>query len=800
MQSERKITSGNIIKKGVSVLLALALAFAALALPAVAWSASPQAPAITEAAKQAEASAGHNAETLEIAVLGAAQADAGPEAVAEANAGPEGVAEAGAEPGSARTAVRSGAVLAAAPLFQIALNVLEHEFTTAIEGYASTESKAVTVSNTGDQPTGALTLSLAGDMSAFSMSAAGLAPIPAGGSASFSVSTAPGLQAGDYSATVVVSGNDVNSVNLTVKFRVNAPAGAAVLDRIEVTTPPAKSVYILGETLNLSGTVVTAYYKNNTSKAVTGYTASPANGSVLNTAGQRTITFTYTENGVVKTVTTAVTVNSAAALDRIAITAQPSKKTYNAGETLSLSGMIVTAYYTNGTSKSVTGYSTTPASGAALNAVGTQTVTVSYSEQGVTKSTSTTVTVNSGAALSRISITALPTKRTFNVGESLNLAGMIVTAYYADNTYKNVTGFTASPPNGSALNTSGTFPVTITYSERGVTKSDSYTVTVGAASSQSALLSIVVTTQPTQRAYTVGENLNLAGMAITAYYANNTSKKVYGYSTSPINGAKLNSTGTQYVTITYSENGVTRSISTTVTVNPAPGAAANNQPASQPPANNANQGNAAQQGQIQDQSPPRGGLSGAANNPFTDVSENDWYYNEVIFVYTNGLMIGTYTNPMMFSPHMNLTRGMIVTILHRMTGGPGAAGLPDTFTDVAAGAWYTDPVKWAAANGVVQGYGGGLFGPDDPVTREQLAAILFNYSQSFGYGLPVVRGSASFSDRNAIAGYARDAVERLYAAGVINGKLANAFDPAANATRAEFSAMLYRFLTTVGLY
>jgi len=157
-------------------------------------------------------------------------------------------------------------------------------------------------------------------------------------------------------------------------------------------------------------------------------------------------------------------------------------------------------------------------------------------------------------------------------------------------------------------------------------------------------------------------------------------------------------------------------------------------------------------------------------------------------------MNGTSESPPLFSPSLPTTRGMIVTILYRLRGNPDTSALPNPFIDVAAGAWYFDAVKWAAANGVVSGYGGGKFGPADSITREQLATILNNYAILAGSSLPVAKEYQAFADEARIAGYAKGAVERLFKAGVVGGKQGNSFDPRGNATRAEVASMLARFI------
>jgi hypothetical protein len=182
------------------------------------------------------------------------------------------------------------------------------------------------------------------------------------------------------------------------------------------------------------------------------------------------------------------------------------------------------------------------------------------------------------------------------------------------------------------------------------------------------------------------------------------------------------------------------------------------------------------------------------SNPFTDVRETDWFYNDVLYAYANGLMIGTNTNPMMFSPNMQLTRGMLVTILHRMEGSPSVSGLENPFTDTAEGMWYTDAIKWAADNGLVVGYGNGRFGSEDNITRQDLAVILAKYADLIEKNLPPVRDYIRFNDEADTTNYAKEAIERFFRAGIISGRPHNLFDPKATATRAEVAAILHRFI------
>jgi hypothetical protein len=181
-------------------------------------------------------------------------------------------------------------------------------------------------------------------------------------------------------------------------------------------------------------------------------------------------------------------------------------------------------------------------------------------------------------------------------------------------------------------------------------------------------------------------------------------------------------------------------------------------------------------------------------NPFVDVNAGNWFIDDVIYVYSNGLMSGTSTNPMMFSPNVPLTRSMIVAILYRHAGSPNVSALANPFGDVPAGTWYTDAVKWAADNGIVSGIGNGRFGPDNNITRQDLTVILARYADFANINLTPMRDYTGFNDEANISAYAKNAVERFFRAGFISGKPNNMFDPRGNATRAEVAAMLHRFL------
>jgi len=181
-------------------------------------------------------------------------------------------------------------------------------------------------------------------------------------------------------------------------------------------------------------------------------------------------------------------------------------------------------------------------------------------------------------------------------------------------------------------------------------------------------------------------------------------------------------------------------------------------------------------------------------NPFDDVADGDWFYDDVMYAYWNGLMRGMEASK--FSPGTSLNRAMLVTILYRNEGEPDVGDSENPFGDVPEATWYTDAVVWAAENGIVTGYGGN-FAPLDSITRQDLALILMRYAEFKDAEVPLSREYQPFNDESKIADYAVDAVIQGYRAGVIGGAAGNNFIPLGNATRAEAAAMLHRLLLLI---
>ena len=179
--------------------------------------------------------------------------------------------------------------------------------------------------------------------------------------------------------------------------------------------------------------------------------------------------------------------------------------------------------------------------------------------------------------------------------------------------------------------------------------------------------------------------------------------------------------------------------------------------------------------------------------PFTDVSTSDWFYDDVAFVYKNGLFSGTDSRS--FSPNASMTRAMLVTVLYRLEGEPTVTGR-SSFTDVRSGAYYEKAVIWAAANGIVTGTDSTSFSPDAKVTREQLAAILYRYAQYRKLDTDASAKLNSFTDADSVSAYASEALGWAVSEGLINGASGKLM-PKGDATRAQVAAILHRFVKNV---
>ena len=193
--------------------------------------------------------------------------------------------------------------------------------------------------------------------------------------------------------------------------------------------------------------------------------------------------------------------------------------------------------------------------------------------------------------------------------------------------------------------------------------------------------------------------------------------------------------------------------------------------------------------------PKKEKCNGGSNCPtkkFKDVNKNAWYHEAVDYAVSNSLFSGTSNNT--FEPNAAMTRAMLVTVLWRYAGSPKEG--TNNFIDISNGQWYTDAVAWAAKNEIVNGVGNGKFAPNNNISREQIASILYRYAQQLGLNTSKSTKLTNFPDGSSVSSYAKDAVSWAVAEGLItgsNGKLL----PQDNATRAQVAAILMRFVQNV---
>ena len=177
--------------------------------------------------------------------------------------------------------------------------------------------------------------------------------------------------------------------------------------------------------------------------------------------------------------------------------------------------------------------------------------------------------------------------------------------------------------------------------------------------------------------------------------------------------------------------------------------------------------------------------------PFTDVSEKDWYYNAVKYAYDNNLMSGMSSTT--FAPNANTTRGMIVTVLYRLENEPDV-NIDNSFKDVKSSDYYGNAIYWAKQNNIVTGYNSTTFAPNDNITREQMAAILYRYASYKGYSVDKTSDLSEFTDVSNINDYALKPIKWAVASNLISGMGDSTISPLGNASRAQVATILMRFI------
>ncbi|MBR3556708.1 MAG: bacterial Ig-like domain-containing protein [Oscillospiraceae bacterium] len=477
---------------------------------------------------------------------------------------------------------------------------------------------------------------------------------------------------------VTVNAGEVESVEyddddelwiVVIKFEV----GDLLLTDIEVTTKPRNMEYYVGERFSTKGMVVTATYSDGHTEKVTDYEYSPS-GKL--DKDDTVITISYTEDDVTKKVDLNITVmDEKRTLTGIVITSKPKKTSYKTGETFDPKGMVVTAVYDDGSSAEVTNLEFDPDDELELDDT---VVTVSYSEGRKTYSDEVRIKVTQAEKiLADLELTKEPTKTTYYEGEYFDPKGMVITAIYEDKSTAVIKeeNYTLSPR--TALSKANEF-VVVTYVEKNIAKSVAVEITVKEVTRK--LSYIRITTPPTKTAYAEGETFDPKGMVVTAFYDDKTSEIIKNYKVSP--DGKLGKDVTT-ITVTYSEGKITETDTQTITVKP------------------------------------------ILVNPFTDIKDNDYYYDAVLWAFYHDPQITTGMTDKEFSPTTTCTRGQVVTFLWRAAGCPAPKAKTNPFTDVKEGSWYRDAVLWAVEKGITNGTAADTFSPGDTCTLAHVITFLY---------------------------------------------------------------------------
>ena len=644
-----------------------------------------------------------------------------------------------------------------------------------------------------------------------------------------------------------VFGIDGDAVAARLKVDVSASSGsqkwfylyspstvpaAAKVDSIEVTADPDTTVYEAGTTeLDLTGGKITVTY-NTGATEVLDITADMI-AFDAEKIGDQIIYVTY-EGCKDYFVITVKPEEVIPAVVGIEVTAAPDKAEYDFGTTeLDLTGGKIVATYNTGATEEVA-ITAEMISGFDPAKAGDQVITVTY--EGCKSFFVITLKPEVvDPSVVGIEVTTAPDKAEYENGEALDLTGGKVTVTYDDGSTTEV-DINASMISGYVPTKAGDQVVTVSY--QGF--KSFFVVTVAAPVPDPAIVGISVIA-PEITEYEQGDALDLTGGKVIVAYDDDSTVEV-DLTVDMISGYNAEKTGEQVVTVAYA--GCETFFVVTVNEPPAPPAPKPNPPIMYYAVNvkaaangtvsanvaestggkiitltakaaagykladltiTDNRGNAIPWATKDDAIVfvmPAGAvtvepvftLGGAPvvdSSAFIDVEEADWFAAAVDYVAANGLMTGTST--ITFAPDVATSRAMIVTILYSLEGKPAVSG-QGAFDDVDADDWFADPVNWAAANGIVSGYGNGKFGPNDAITREQLAAILRTYAAYKGWDVTGQADLSAYTDAAKISPWAETALAWAVDKGLISGKGDGILDPTGTAIRAEVAQVLKNFV------
>lgn len=572
-----------------------------------------------------------------------------------------------------------------------------------------------------------------------------------------------------YDVKVTPAHNEVlaaGTKKVTLSFGKKASAsftiyvGDLYVTNIKVKAKPTKTVYTEGETLNLSGLVVTLTYINGTTLDVPFADFSKHDikwdkDRVLTPSDTVAYVWvgTFIEGSSDNVYTTIPITVKPKEVTSIAIVTQP-KLSYYSGDTLDLSKLTIKIKYADRSSITVSykdfksyGIKTSLEDGIVLSKSTHNGQTIAITYRNITVNTNKLSVVNrevkSIAIISSINIE-------YYIGDNLDLSGLIVKLTY-DNGNTVTVPFSkfdeydikTSMPNGKTLTTNDNYKtITIScgsakqYTEPLIVKYRTLVgLKIGAASTHRTV-------------YRAGERFDSDKLVLTASYSDGSTKRLSGADivVSPI--AALNESN-KYVTAYFTDpTGITMSVKIDIYV----------------------------------YAPKIYDVIIGWNNPFTDVKQSDWYYQYAAYMNCIGVMNGTSTTK--FSPSESLTRGMFVTMLYRIAGSPSVT-YKGIFKDVSKNDYYANAIEWAYSVGITTGTSATQFSPGMTLTREQMITFLYRFAKYYGYNVSDGTPLTKFPDAGKISAYALDAFKWAYSKGLINERDNGYLEPTNIATRAE---------------
>ena len=457
-----------------------------------------------------------------------------------------------------------------------------------------------------------------------------------------------------------------------------------LLTGIEVTTPPKKTEYYIGDTFQTKGMVVTATYSDGHTEKLTAEDYEILPDGELEKE-DTVITIRYKEGKITKETELNITViDDELVLTGINVITKPKKTTYKEGEYFDPKGMVVIAVYDDRSTAEVTNLEFYPDD--ALKEYD-DTIFISYTEGRKTVTTELSIKVTKAERiLTGLELTKAPVKTEYREGEYFDATGMILTAIYEDNTTAVVDDFTIKP--NRALKVTDKY-VMIFYTEEyeGRYLQQSVEVEITVVENDRVLKAIEITAPANKLVYTEGEDFDPAGLVITAIYDDKTTEIVKSYTLEP--SGKL-AVGTKEVKISYTEGAVTKSVTMAVTVKP------------------------------------------IHVNPFTDVKESDYFYDAVLWAYFNEPQVTKGISDTEFAPTMTCTRGQVVTFLWRAAGRPEPTTKINKFTDVKEDDYFYSAVLWAVEKNITKGTSDTEFSPKQTCTLAHVITFLYRAADEPG--------------------------------------------------------------------